>query len=132
MCNRSVDDVEGVAKCSVEFCSGDLIETSDRMVIEIAHGYGDHVVAADHAGFRHALTRADLDLGTNPSDGASDRRTCHGGQHGNRGITCEYAHRATTGRWPEICPVDVGARYHAGAVAAANRRADRISAGSFG
>ena len=45
----SVHDVERVAQSLIESSSGDLVELTDRFVIEVAEWDGDDVVAADDA-----------------------------------------------------------------------------------
>ena len=129
---RSEHDVEGVPQRLVQSSAHDLVEMTDWIVVEGVDGDGDDVVAADDTCLGQTVLGTQLDLGTNAADRSRNGCTCDGGEHRDSRIAREHTHRATSCRRTEICPVDVVAGYHAGAVAAARRRADWSSAGSAG
>ena len=128
----SVNDVEGVSQRPVELGARDLIEMSDGMIIKVFKRNGQHVVAIDRPRFREPFVDTNLDLGTDSSNRSSDRRARDRGQHSDRRIASEHANGASTRRRAKVSPEDVVARYHAGAVRAASRAADRLSAASAG
>ena len=128
----SVDDVESKSKRSVEFGSCDLVEVSNGLGIEILDQHRDHIGAGNNATLGQSLLWPDLDFGANTSDGSCDRGAHDRAQHGDGCVTSENADRATSCGCTEINPEDVVSRYHAGAVSAASRRADWMSAGSGG
>ena len=128
----SVDDVDRKSKRSVEFGSCDLVEVPNGLGIEILDRHRDHVVAGDDAALGQSLLCPDLDFGADTSDGSRDRGARDRAQHSDGCVTSEDADRATSCGCTEINPEDVVACYHAGAVSAASRRADWMSAGSGG
>jgi hypothetical protein len=103
-----------------------------RTGVEIIDGDGEHVVARDDTSLRKSFFAADFDFRPDPANRSGDRGAGHGGEHSDRSITSENAHRSSSSRLAKVRPKNVVPSYHAGAVFAANRRADWTSAASGG
>jgi hypothetical protein len=128
----SIRDVQRVAQGLIESSSGGLVEVADRFVVEVVERDGDDVVAADDTRLGKSVLAAELDFRSDTSNGAGDRCAGDCGEHFDRRVAGQQADGPTTSGRSEIGPVDVVASYHAGAVSAASRLADRTSAGSAG
>jgi hypothetical protein len=77
-----------------------------------------------------ALGRPKFDLRTDAPDRSGDRRARDRGEDGDRGIPGEDTDGPSPRWWPQVCPYDVAALYHSGAVSAASRDAAETIAGS--
>ena len=73
MRRRSVENVERVSQCPIEFRALDLVELTHRAPIERIDGHGDNGVAVDHARLGETFVRSDRDLGANTAGGSGDR-----------------------------------------------------------
>lgn len=125
-------DVKGVPKSTIELGSLHLVEMTGRRGIQNALRHREEVVAADHAGLRQPLLRANLDLRADPPNRPRDGRASHCAQDGDGGVAGQDADGTPTGRRTQVSPEDVAASYHAGAVSAASRRAASTRSGSWG
>ncbi len=132
LADSSIHDVEGVPQRLVEQGTSDVVKTTDGLIIQIDDGDRDDVVATDDTRFGKAVLgtkfyfRSDA---ANRSRDGSARDRC---EHFDCCVACEHADRTAASGRSEVCPVDVVAGYHAGAVFAASRRADSTRAGSAG
>jgi hypothetical protein len=100
--------------------------------LEERDGNGDQVVAADDALIGKALRRPDFDFRTYATDPSGDRCARTRGEDSDGSVSGEDADRPPPGWWPQVCPDDVAAFYHSGAVSDASRDAAETMAGSCG
>ncbi len=100
--------------------------------VEVGKGKRKNVVATDHAGLWQAFVRANFDFGADTANRSCYRSASDRTEYRNCGVTGEDTDGTSTGWIAKICPKNVIASYHAGAVFAASRAADLSSAASGG
>ena len=103
-----------------------------RVRVQSVFPDGDEVVAVDDGGVWKAVITTDFDLGWDASDRPSDWGTRDSIEHGDDAVASQNADGSSSPFFSEVCPIDIVASYHSGAVSAANRSEALSNIGSGG
>lgn len=129
---ESVDDVQRVTQCPIQYRSGARVEVAQWFGVEIGFRHRDYVVATNDRVFGETVFLSHLDFRRYSSHGPRDGCTRNLVEEWDSSISGEDADWTSSRRRAQICPEDVVTSYHSGVVSAASRLDVSSSTGSGG